>query len=127
MKMGLGFWVVAAAAGVGGYLAYRGLREMEKGIREEIAGQQPPSPEREETSGAEVEPPPSPEPASEPATLESRVLNLVRSQPGWLQVDLYREFDQINRKELQELLLHLARAGKIRRIKEGSTYKLYPA
>ncbi len=126
--MGVGFWVVAIAAGVGGYFACRGLKTMEEEIRDEIAA-------KEAATGRDVEPPRedrggAPEPVPPPAqsvTLENQVLNLVRTRPGRLQVELYRDLSQVDRKELQELLLRLDRAGKVRRVKEKSTYKLFPA
>ena len=50
MKMGVGFWIVAIAAGVGGYFACRGLKTMEEEIRDEIAS-------REAAAGGGEEPP----------------------------------------------------------------------
>ena len=126
--MGVGFWTVVLAAGVGGYFAFRGLRSMETEIREEIARK-----EAADSAGAppvvKTAPAP-PQPTVDPApavTLEDQILSRIRARPGQLQTELYRELSQVNRKELQELLLRLDRAGRLRRVKEKSTYKLYPA
>jgi len=128
MKMGVGFWMVAIAAGVGGYFACRGLKTMEEEIRDEIAGREAATGVEEGSSQEDSALPPGPAATPTPVvTLESQVLNLIRTRPGRLQVDLYRDLSQVNRKELQELLLRLDRAGKVRRVKEKSTYKLFPA
>lgn len=123
--MSFGFWVVVAAGGVGGYLAFRRLRAMEGEIRGEIAGRRASAtrsyePEREAAAeGMRAQ--------TVAVTLESQVLSLIRTRPGLLQTDLYRELSQVDRKVLQELLLQLDRGGRIRRGKEKSTYKLFPA
>lgn len=119
MKMGLGFWVVVAAAGVGGFYCFRRLQEMEEDIREEIAASQ------EAATQDAKETPASPE--SAPVTLADQVLSLVRKHPGRLQTELYRDLAQVSRRDLQALLLELDREGRLRRVKEKSTYKLYPA
>ncbi|AMV72693.1 hypothetical protein JCM30471_12090 [Desulfuromonas carbonis] len=124
--MSFGFWVVVAAGGVGGYLAFRRLREMETEIRGEIAGRQE-KPKKDEVSAREPALPSGG--GSEPVavTLDNQVLSLIRTRPGRLQTDIYREMSQVDRKTLQELLLRLDRGGLVRRVKEGSTYKLFPA
>ena len=125
--MGVGFWTVVLVGGVGGYFAFRGLRTMEAEIREEIAGKEAAASEGESVvKPAATLPPQVVEPAPV-VTLEDQVLSRVRTRPGQLQTELYRELSHVNRKELQELLLRLDRAGKLRRVKEKSTYKLYPA
>ncbi len=124
--MSFGFWVVVAAGGVGGYLAFRRLREMETEIRGEIAGRQKKTKSSGETARGTA-PPQGTRPEPVAVTLDSQVLSLIRSRPGRLQTDIYRELSQVDRKVLQELMLRLDRAGLIRRVKEGSTYKLFPA
>ena len=121
--MSFGFWVVVAAGGVGGYLAFRRLREMETEIRGEIAGRQ----KKTKSSGETARGTAPPQGTRPELTLDSQVLSLIRSRPGRLQTDIYRELSQVDRKVLQELMLRLDRAGLIRRVKEGSTYKLFPA
>ncbi len=121
--MGFGFWVVAAIAGAGGYYAFRRLQELEEEIREEIDRKQEVA-----SAGQAVSPAAAPPAASPPlpVTREDQVLSLVRTRPGRLQTDLYRDLGQVPRRDLQALLLELDRAGRIRRVKEKSTYKLYP-
>ena len=121
MRMGATFWLVVAAAGVGGYLAFRKLQEMEDEIRDEIAA-------RESRQAEPSSQPSQPSPAAEksPATPEGRVLELIRERPGLLQTEVYSAMPDVDRKQLQELLLRFDRAGRIRRVKEKSTYRLFP-
>jgi len=119
--MGATFWLVVAAAGVGGYLAFRKLQEMEDEIRDEIAAR-----ESRQAEPSSQPSPPSPAAEKSPAPPEGRVLELIRERPGLLQTEVYSAMPDVDRKQLQELLLRLDRAGRIRRVKEKSTYRLFP-
>jgi hypothetical protein len=119
--MGATFWLVVAAAGVGGYLAFRKLQEMEDEIRDEIAAR-----ESRQAKPSSQPSAPTGSPEKPPATLEGRVLELIRKRPGLLQTEVYTAIPDVDRKQLQELLLRFDRAGRIRRVREKSTYRLFP-
>lgn len=127
MRMGAMFWLVVAAAGVGGYLAFRRLQELEDDIRDEIedrerAGErrgEAPAPSREEAPEAGKAPVPA-------TSLEERIVQAVRDNPGRLQTELYAAFADIDRRRLQATLLSLDRTGRLRRVREQGTYRVFP-
>lgn len=119
--MGLFIWVLAAGAGYAGYRGYRRLRDMEKDLRGEVAGENHPEKEAERPVAAK-----GPVIVESPANLETRVLQRVREQPGILQTELYVLLPGEKRRVLQELLKGMDRAGVLKRVKEGGTYKLHP-
>ncbi|MDY0292187.1 MAG: hypothetical protein RBR02_07635 [Desulfuromonadaceae bacterium] len=64
---------------------------------------------------------------AEPDTLEAQIVALVSRTPGILQTEIYTNFPDENRKNLQAILLQMDRDGALRREREGSTYRLFVA
>ena len=124
--MGAMFWFVVLAAGAGGYYAFRRLQTLEEDIRGELA-------ERDRAREPKSAPPPEPpEPAPQDGSvssreepLEERLLALVRAQPGRLQSELYGEVPEFDRRQVQDVLLRLDRAGRLRRVREKNTFELF--
>lgn len=59
-------------------------------------------------------------------TLEKELLKIIKEQPGVLQKDVYKMFDPVGKKYIQEKLYYAEKSGKIIREKSGNTYKLFP-
>ena len=127
-------WGVVTAVVVVAYCGYRQLlgleREIRREIEEETAPSLPPAPSAPSSSAPEV---PEVDQASEekgdkgPLNLaEERLLRLVREQPGVLQTELYARLPEIGRRFLQEQLRSMAHDGRVRRVREGGTYRVYP-
>ena len=55
----------------------------------------------------------------------TQILDKVCRIPGILQTELYSMFPDENRKNLQATLLQMDRDGKLRREREGSSYRLF--
>lgn len=67
--------------------------------------------------------------ADKPATeiAENPILQFVCAHPGVVQADLYADLPQLNKKQAQQMIRELVEAGKIRRERLGSSFKLYLA
>ena len=57
--------------------------------------------------------------------LEKSIRNIVVSNPGILQSDVYQKFDPVLKDSISELLYYAAKNGKIRREKCGRSYQLF--
>lgn len=57
--------------------------------------------------------------------LEKELLRIIKEQSGILQKDIYKMFDPIGKKYIQEKLYYAEKAGKITREKNGNSYKLF--
>lgn len=58
-------------------------------------------------------------------SLENELLKIIKEQQGVLQKDVYKMFDPIGKKYIQEKLYHAEKTRRIRREKCGNSYKLY--
>lgn len=56
--------------------------------------------------------------------LKQRVLSCIRENPGILQTELYKRFDETVKPDIQEILYFASKDGLIIRQKAGRTYKL---
>lgn len=59
-------------------------------------------------------------------SLEKELLRIIKEQPGILQKNVYKMFDPVGKKYIQEKLYYAEKSGKIIREKSGNTYKLFP-
>jgi hypothetical protein len=59
--------------------------------------------------------------------VDNPILRLVCAHPGVVQADLYADVPQLNKKQAQQMIRELVDAGKIRRERMGSSFKLYLA
>jgi len=119
--MGILFWAFVVGAGTAGYLSYRKLRVMEDEIRSEVAAGEPSGERRAETEEGAF----SPE-ASGSGDLEGRIRTLVAEEPGMLQTDLYSHLATERKRTLQDLLREMDRDGRLKRVREKGTYRLFP-
>lgn len=87
----------------------------EKAVIAPLEEQAAPSPRRSDASVA-------PAVAEE----ENSVLRLICVQPGVVQAGIYVDLPQLNKKQVQQIIRELVAAGKIRRERLGSSFKLYP-
>ncbi|MBW6509960.1 MAG: hypothetical protein K0A94_10515 [Desulfuromonadales bacterium] len=119
----------------GGFYFYQRLTALEREIRaeQEREQEQQASQGSDETSfvvplekesaqpaaqtGAAVDP------AAEMA--EDPILRIICAQPGLVQSDLYANLPQLNKKQVQQMVRELVAAGKVRRERLGSSFKLY--
>lgn len=126
--MGVFLWALAVGVGYAGYRGYRKLQAIEEDLRQEVAGGSLLG--KEAKTGGEVVEKPAvvtrPESVESPANLEARILRRVKEQPGILQTEIYGLFPGEKRRLLQEHLKGMDRAGVLKRVKEGGTYKLLP-
>ena len=131
--MGFGFFVVAAGAAAGCYYGYRKLVQIEEDIREELQAkglavdqdEAPPVAEEKPVTSTPVTPIKKPVgKAVAGGSLEGRILDQVKANPGMLQTELYQQFADSERKALQAALLKMDKAGTLKRSKEKSTYRL---
>jgi hypothetical protein len=126
--MGVIGLVVLVAVGVVGWFAYRELKLMETDILHDIEMKNSAASTVAETSPAL---PPDPvvlaaaDPVSEPKSLDDRIQVLIADQPGIMQTEIYARMPGYNRKQLQQTLLVMDRAGSIRREKEKGSYRIY--
>lgn len=58
-------------------------------------------------------------------TLQQDLFTVIQTSPGILQQDIYKQFPSEIKEDIQHTLYQLDKAGKIKREKEGRTYKLY--
>ncbi len=116
---------------VGGYYVYKRLLELEREIRAEQSTLDDES-ESSETSAEEKSSASAvvlSEEADVPSAgigLEERVVQAVIETPGLAQTELYQQFPDDQRRDIQKLLRKLDQAGNLRREKQGSSYCLYP-
>ena len=57
--------------------------------------------------------------------IDSQVLELIKSNPGILQTDLYKKFDALIKEDISTFIYFATKNRLIRREKSGRTYKLY--
>lgn len=57
--------------------------------------------------------------------LEVSLLNVLQTNDGILQKDIYNHFDPLIKSEIQSLLYEWDKVGKIKRVKLGNTYKIF--
>lgn len=62
--------------------------------------------------------------ATESVNLKHRVIDVVKSSPGILQKDIYKEFDPTVKADIQEILYFLDKQGRIHRVKVGNSYSV---
>jgi hypothetical protein len=120
------FWVLATAAGIGGFLAYRKLRLVGQESHEDGRfgpGAHPLTELTEHSRQVSRRPRAL---SSRPVAPEERLLRLIRSHPGLLQPEIYLKLKDLDRKALQALLLRLDRAGRVRREQAKGSYRVYP-
>ncbi|PLX80948.1 MAG: hypothetical protein C0616_06990 [Desulfuromonas sp.] len=128
----MGFWLfllLLVVIGCGVYFCHR-LKLIEEDIRRDLAAD-----ENNEEAPPQEETPVDSGPA-EPVEMEHReeasgpaeqILTLVQREPGIKQTELYGRIPDQPRKSLQEQLRKLADDGRLRRVKKGSSYQLFPA
>jgi len=137
------FYLLILLLGVGLWYVVRKLRELEAEIRRDIEEKNRSS-EEEDAGGEKVTPADNDQPNQQrdltpkpdrtlaekteegPTAIDLRVLALVAEFPGLLQTELYGRLPDLNRRELQQLLLKLDREGRIRREKQGGSYRVFP-
>lgn len=61
----------------------------------------------------------------EPDPLNAQLVASVSRSPGILQTEIYTQFPEESRKNIQAALLEMDRDGVLRREREGSTYRLF--
>ncbi|PLX92202.1 MAG: hypothetical protein C0621_09965 [Desulfuromonas sp.] len=119
-----------------GFYFYQELLTIQREIREEqqaaleseaevVADKAVPA--AEEEAGEADENAAEPAVVEEEPTLEGALLKAVSAAPGLLQSEIYPEFPDYTRKQLQQALRKLEDAGALRREKQGSSYLLFPA
>lgn len=59
------------------------------------------------------------------SNLDTSLLNFLQSYDGILQKDVYKHFDPLIKSEIQSVLYEWDKAGKIKRVKSGNTYKIF--
>jgi hypothetical protein len=59
--------------------------------------------------------------------LKPIIAELVRTQPGILQTDLYKAINEYSRSEVSEAAYYMSKGNKLSRRKKGSTYELFMA
>lgn len=59
------------------------------------------------------------------SNLDVSLLNFLQSNDGILQKDVYKHFDPLIKSEIQSVLYEWDKAGKIKRVKSGNTYKIF--
>ena len=122
------FLILAAFVAVGFYV-YRRLGEIEREIRAEqqAMAESSPPPQKEAPATETVEKPQAPAAPEQEAGPVERVLAMVEAEPGLKQTELYARLEDLDRRELQKLLRDLDQQGRLRREKQGSSYRLHPA
>jgi hypothetical protein len=130
------FWLVLLLILLGGgFYFYQRMVALEHEIRaeQEREKEQQENQGNEEISVAAPLKKESPQPTTEtpvepPAeVVENPVLRIISAQPGVVQSDLYTDLPQLNKKQVQQMVRELVDAGKIKRERLGSSFKLYLA
>lgn len=130
------FWIVLLLILLGGgFYFYQRLTDLEREIRaeQEREKEQQASQGSGETSAAALLEKESAQPleqtisAADPAAemVENPILRIICTQPGVVQSDLYADLPQLNKKQAQQMVRELVEAGKVRRERQGSSFKLY--
>ena len=57
--------------------------------------------------------------------IDKKIIDVIKNNDGILQKDIYAHFNPIIKNDLQSHLYLLAKEGKIKRVKQGSTYALH--
>ena len=123
--MNLFFILLLLALIAGGVYVYQRLVTIEREIRAEQGS------ENQAETAPEVKPeaPPRPEPVPVAAvneTMDSRIMRLIEETPGLSQTELYEEFADTERRDIQKLLREMDQQGRLRREKKGNSYRLHP-
>ncbi len=128
------FWFVLLLILLGGgFYFYQRMVALEREIRaeqereKELQAQQvnqdtAAAPQKKESAAADVA-------AENPVTeiAENPILQFICAHPGVIQADLYADVPQLNKKQAQQMIRELVAAGKVRRERLGSSFKLYLA
>ncbi|MBD1400934.1 hypothetical protein [Pelovirga terrestris] len=129
------FWIVLLLILLGGsFYFYQRMVALEQEIRaeqereKELQAQQV-NQESAAAAPKKIEPALVGAAAENPATemAENPILQCVCAHPGVVQADLYADVPQLNKKQAQQMIRELVDAGKIRRERLGSSFKLYLA
>ena len=129
------FWIVLLLILLGGgFYFYQRLTDLEREIRaeQEREKEQQARQGSGETSAAaplekESAQPAAQTVAAEPAAelVENSILRIICAQPGVIQSDLYGDLPQLNKKQTQQMVRELVEEGKVRRERQGNSFKLY--
>ncbi len=127
------FWFVVVLIVLGlGFYFYQRMVALEQEIRAEQEREKELQTKQghQDTAAAtprHKEPAPADAVAVNPAhdTAENPILQFVCAHPGVVQADLYADVPQLNKKQVQQIIRELVDAGKIRRERLGSSFKLY--
>ncbi|HKK01807.1 MAG TPA: hypothetical protein VJ955_06525 [Desulfuromonadales bacterium] len=126
-------WLFLVVVVVIAYIGYRKLKAIERDLRQEFAekaqkdhrSEEPPSPTASDEKGAAGPSASSAAPAAEEQDpLRKRILELVRTQPGVLQTELYSSLGDVPRKRLQAELRAMAEDGVLHRQRDKASYRL---
>jgi len=128
------FWFVLLLIVLGGgFYFYQRMLALEQEIRAEQEREKELQARQvnQDTAAApqKNEPAPANAAADNPATeiAGNPILDFVCAHPGVVQADLYADIPQLNKKQAQQMIRELVDAGKIRRERLGSSFKLYLA
>lgn len=128
------FWIVLLLILLGGgFYFYQRMVALEREIRAEQEREkelQAKQVNQDSVAATEKkQPAPVDVTADNPATeiAENPILQFVCAHPGVVQADLYADLPQLNKKQAQQMIRELVDAGKIRRERLGSSFKLYLA
>lgn len=128
--MNLFFILLLIALIVAGWYVYQRLLAIEREIRadqralatEKAASENSPAaPVKTETVPAATV-----DTEESTAGLTEKIMLVVENSPGMKQTELYAEFPEEDRRDLQKLLRELDDQGCLQREKKGSSYCLYP-
>lgn len=123
-------WWAALGGAAAGYGLFRWLRSIDRRVRLDMAAPLFPDEPRIVAGGARERKPGLVEeqrPDDGEMAVAERVLTAIRLQPGVRQAELYALFPDESRRNLQDLLLRLAREAVLTRRRDGNTYRLYEA
>ena len=56
---------------------------------------------------------------------ESELINIIRSNPGIIQTEIYNYFDDLYKSTIRNVLNKLESNGKIKKSKKGNSFELY--
>ena len=119
--MNLFFILLLVALIAAGYYVYQRLLTIEREIRAEQGALI-----EEDVPIVPDSAPQDVEASTDTVGVKDRVMSAVEETPGLAQTELYAKFPDEDRRLLQKLLRELDQAGKLRREKKGSSYRLYP-
>jgi len=102
-----------------GVFIYRWLTIMEKEIRAEIEAV-----DTAPSSGAPTEKLSQVKPAPDTDVIADQVLAMIHSHPDLLQKDIYALLPDLDKNQIQKMLIILDQSGTISRIRSGNTFKL---